>query len=170
MKGVLTMRYYNSPEDQLKDLNSRIESYRAAANLAPVIIKVLKQFDGKIFNCKLDKALREATGNNIGVFKQYGFISIAGHYTTNYHQITLATFKIEDLDNKRIDAEKIINQVITAREELLKKAYSVETYAEQADSIREYVRQSIDKLESICRALPDDIRDIYNIPYTIRTN
>lgn len=164
------MRYYHSTEDQRKDLNNRIQSYRNAANLAPVIIKVLKQFDGKVFNCRLDKALREATNNEIGVYNQYGFISIAGHYTNNYHQITLATFKKEDLKNNRIEAEKIIEQVIAKREELLKKAYNVETYAEQADNIREYVRQSIEKLESICRALPDDIRDIYNIPYFIRTN
>lgn len=164
------MRYYHSTEDQKKDLDSRVESYRRVAGYAPAIIKVLKQFDGKVFNCKLDKAVREATDNEIGVYKRYGFIYISGHYMTNYHEITLAAFKEDELQNKRIDAEKIINQVITAREELLKKAYSVETYAAQADNIREYVRQSIDKLEKMCRAIPDDIRDIYNIPYSIRTN
>lgn len=164
------MKYYHSTEDQKKDLDSRVESYRRVAGYAPAIIKVLKQFDGKVFNCRLDKAVREATNNEIGVYKRYGFIYISGHYMTNYHEITLAAFKEEDLKNKRIDAEKIINQVITAREELLKKAYSVETYAAQADNIREYVRQSIDKLEKMCRAIPDDIRDIYNIPYSIRTN
>jgi len=164
------MKYYHSTEDQKKDLDSRVESYRRVAGYTPAIVKILKQFDGKVFNCRLDKAIREATDNEIGVFKRYGFIYISGHYMTNYHEITLAAFKEEDLKNKRIDAEKIINQVITAREELLKKAYSVETYAAQADNIREYVRQSIDKLEKMCRALPDDIRDIYNIPYYIRTN
>lgn len=164
------MRYYHSTEDQKKDLDSRVESYRRVAGYAPAIIKVLKQFDGKVFNCRLDKAIMEATNNEIRVYKRYDFVEIYGYFTTNYHQITLARFRTEDLVNKRIDAEKIINQVITAREELLKKAYSVETYAAQADNIREYVRQSIDKLEKMCRAIPDDIRDIYNIPYSIRTN
>jgi len=164
------MRYYRSTEEQQKDLNSRIESYRSAAALAPIVIKVLKTFDNKAYNCRLDKAIREATDNKIGVYNQYGFISIYATYTTNYHHINLATFRLEELENKRIDADKLIEQVKTARENLLKKAYQIETTAQQADNIREYIRQSIEKLESMCRDLPDDIREIYNIPYSIRTN
>jgi DNA repair exonuclease SbcCD ATPase subunit len=164
------MRYYRSTEEQQKDLNSRIESYRSAAALAPIVIKVLKTFDNKVYNCRLDKAIREATDNKIGVYNQYGFISIYATYTTNYHHINLATFRLEELENKRIDADKLIEQVKTARENLLKKAYQIETTAQQADNIREYIRQSIEKLESMCRDLPDDIREIYNIPYSIRTN
>lgn len=164
------MRYYRSTEEQQKDLENRIESYRAAAAMVPTVIKVLRTFDNKVYNCRLDKALREATENKIGVYNQYGFISIYATYTTNYHHINLATFRIEDLKNKRIDAEKLIEQAKTAREQLLKKAYEIETVSGQADNIREYIKQSIDKLESICRSLPDDIREIYNIPYAIRTN
>lgn len=164
------MRYYRSTEEQQKDLENRIESYRAAAAMVPAVIKVLKTFDNKVYNCRLDKAIREATDNKIGVYNQYGFISIYATYTTSYHHINLATFRLEDLKNKRIDAEKLIEQAKTAREQLLKKAYEIETLSGQADNIREYIKQSIDKLESICRGLPDDIREIYNIPYTIRTN
>ena len=164
------MIYYRSTEERQKDLNNRIESYRQAAAQVPQIIKTLKQFDGKVYNCRLDKALREATNGKVGVYNQYGFISIYACYTTNYHHINFATFRLEDLENKRINAEKLIEQVKAARENLLDKAYKVETYSEQADNIREYVKQSIEKLESICKSLPDDIREVYNIPYTIRTN
>lgn len=164
------MIYYRSTEERQKDLNNRIESYRQAAAHVPQIIKTLKQFDGKVYNCRLDKALREATNGKVGVYNQYGFISIYACYTTNYHHINFATFRLEDLENKRINAEKLIEQVKAARENLLDKAYKVETYSEQADNIREYVKQSIEKLESICKSLPDDIREVYNIPYTIRTN
>lgn len=164
------MIYYRSTEERQKDLNNRIESYRQAAAHVPQIIKTLKQFDGKVYNCRLDKALREVTNGKVGVYNQYGFISIYACYTTNYHHINFATFRLEDLENKRINAEKLIEQVKAARESLLDKAYKVETYSEQADNIREYVKQSIEKLESICKSLPDDIREIYNIPYTIRTN
>ena len=164
------MIYYRSTEERQKDLNNRIESYRQAAAHVPQIIKTLKQFDGKVYNCRLDKALRKATNGKVGVYNQYGFISIYACYTTNYHHINFATFRLEDLENKRINAEKLIEQVKAARENLLDKAYKVETYSEQADNIREYVKQSIEKLESICKSLPDDIREVYNIPYTIRTN
>jgi hypothetical protein len=164
------MIYYRSTEERQKDLNNRIESYRQAAAHVPQIVKTLKQFDGKVYNCRLDKALREATNGKVGVYNQYGFISIYACYTTNYHHINFATFRLEDLENKRINAEKLIEQVKAARENLLDKAYKIETYSEQADNIREYVKQSIEKLESICKSLPDDIREIYNIPYTIRTN
>ena len=164
------MIYYRSTEERQKDLNNRIESYRQAAAQAPAIIKIIRQFDGKVYNCRLDKALKEATNGKVGVYNQYGFISIYACYTTNYHHINFATFRLEDLENKRINAEKLIEQVKAARENLLDKAYKIETYSEQADNIREYVKQSIEKLESICKSLPDDIREIYNIPYTIRTN
>lgn len=164
------MIYYRSTEERQKDLNNRIESYRQAAAHVPQIIKTLKQFDGKVYNCRLDKALREATNGKVGVYNQYGFISIYACYTTNYHHINFATFRLEDLENKRINAEKLIEQVKASRESLLDKAYKIETYSEQADNIREYVKQSIEKLESICKSLPDDIREVYNIPYTIRTN
>ena len=164
------MIYYRSTEERQKDLNNRIESYRQAAAQAPAIIKIIRQFDGKVYNCRLDKALKEATNGKVGVYNQYGFISIYACYTTNYHHINFATFRLEDLENKRINAEKLIEQVKAARENLLDKAYKVETYSEQADNIREYVKQSIEKLESICKSLPDDIREVYNIPYTIRTN
>ena len=163
-------RHYQTEEDRKKDLDSRIESYRQAAAMVPTVIKVLRTFDNKVYNCRLDKALREATNNKIGVYNQYGFISIYATYTTNYHHINLATFRLEELENKRIDADKSIEQVKTARENLLKKAYQIETTAQQADNIREYIRQSIEKLESLCRDLPDDIREIYNIPYSIRTS
>lgn len=164
------MIYYRSTEERQKDLNNRIKSYRQAAAHVPQIIKTLKQFDGKVYNCRLDKALREATNGKVGVYNQYGFISIYACYTTNYHHINFATFRLEDLENKRINAEKLIEQVKASRESLLDKAYKIETYSEQADNIREYVKQSIEKLESICKSLPDDIREVYNIPYTIRTN
>ena len=163
-------RHYQTEEDRKKDLDSRIESYRQAAAMVPTVIKVLRTFDNKVYNCRLDKALREATDNKIGVYNQYGFISIYATYTTNYHHINLATFRLEDLKNKRIDSDKLIEQAKAAREQLLKKAYEVETTAQQADNIREYIKQSIEKLESICQSLPDDIRDIYNIPYCIRTS
>ena len=163
-------RHYQTEEDRKKDLDSRIESYRQAAAMVPTVIKVLRAFDKKVYNCRLDKALREATDNKIGVYNQYGFISIYATYTTNYNHINLATFRLEDLINKRIDAEKLIEQVKAARESLLNKAYTIETTAQQADNIREYIKQSIEKLESICKGLPDDIREIYNIPYCIRTS
>lgn len=164
------MRNYRSTEEQQKDIQSRIESYRAAAAQAPAIIKVLRQFDGKVYNCRLDKALAEATENKIRVYERYGYVEIYATFTTNYNHITLARFDKAKLENKRLDAGKLIEQVTHSREELLKKAYSIETYAPQADNIREYIRQTIDKLESISHKLPDDIRDIFNIPYSIRTN
>lgn len=164
------MRFYGSRDEQKAEITRRIDSYRATAALTPTVIEILRKFDGKVFNCRLDKALREATNNDITVHQQYGFISISGHYLHSYNSINLATFRLEDLKNKRIDAEKLIEQVKASREELLKKAYTIETTAPDADQIREYIKQTIDKLETYCRTFPDDIREIYNIPYCIRTN
>lgn len=160
---------FSTYEEKNKEALKRIESYRNAAALTPAIIKIIRQFDGKVFNCKLDKALREATGNKAGVYKRDQYVEIYTYYTTNYYHIVYARFKV-DQDNKRIDAESLIEQIKKAREDNLKKAYDLENTYNQATNIEAYIRSSIEKIESYCRSLPDDLRDIYNIPTYIRTN
>ena len=67
------MNLYNR---ELQDgyILSRIKLYREAATYAPALIKVFNSFDGKVFNCKLEKALQEAIPNKyIHVRKEYTF-------------------------------------------------------------------------------------------------
>jgi hypothetical protein len=161
--------FYGDLETKNKETLKRIENYRAAAALTPIIIKIVNQFDGKVFNCKLDKAIREATGNKAGVYKRDNHVEIYTYYSTSYYHITYATFRV-DQDNKRIDAAALVEQIRKAREDNLKKAYDLETTYTQAESIHAYIRSAIDKLESYCKSLPDDLRDIYNIPTYIRTS
>ena len=160
------MGFYGDYEKAHQEAQKRIEAYRQAAALAPAVMKVIKSFDGKVYNCRLDKALREATNNGIMAYKQYQYVEIYGYFNNGH--IILARFKPEDLKNKRINADDLIKQVRENRERILKEAYELEIYSPQAEQIRDYIRATIDRLETYCRSLPDDIRHIYGIPYCIR--
>ena len=156
-------------ENKAGALKARIRSYREAAAQAPTVIKVLKQFDKKVYNVKLDRAMMEATENKIRVFEHYGYVEIYALYSDSYCHITLARFDKSKLENRRLDAETLITQVREHRERLLKDAYELETYIDQAEQIKAYINSTVEKINSYCQSLPSDIRDIYKIPYCVRT-
>lgn len=164
------MRFYGDIEAANKEAHERAESYRTAAGYILAITKVLKDFDGKVYNCRLDKALQAATDNRVYVDKTQYYFQIYTWNRHNYsHHITLASIKPEDLtEGKRIPADKLIESLKEHRESLLKKAYAIETNIDQMPQIKEYIRQTKEKLESYCRSFPDDLRDIYGLPYCVR--
>ena len=164
------MRFYGNIEDANKEAHERAESYRTAAGYILAISKVLKDFDGKVYNCRLDKALEAATNNKVHVDKTQYYFQIYTWNRRNYsHHITLASIKPEDLkEGKRIPANKLIESLKEHRETLLKKAYDIESNIDQMAQVKEYIRQTKEKLESYCRSFPDDLRDIYGLPYCVR--
>ena len=134
------MKFYGDKDAQQKELTNRIQSYREVAAQAPTVIKVLKQFDGKVYNVKLDRAMMEATENKIRVYEQYGYVEIYGTYSTNYYHLPLARFSKEKLVNRRINAEDLIEQVKQHREDYLSKAYNLESMNDQGEQIKQYIR------------------------------
>ena len=53
------MRYYNSIEEAHKAARNRAKYYRTATDLIPTVNQILKDFDNKVYNCRLEKALKE---------------------------------------------------------------------------------------------------------------
>lgn len=154
-----------------KKAQQRIDNLRSAADMATKITKVIEQFDGKVYNCRFDKALKEAVGNRIRTEKRYTLLAIYTWPDTSYDSITIATLDISDMqDGKRINAEKLIESTRKYREDLLRKAYEIETGMTFAPQIQDYIRQSIDKLNKYLDTIPSDIRDIYGLPWSVRTN
>lgn len=52
------MRFYNY-EDAEKQIQKDMEAYNEVNATLPAVRKVIRSFDGKIFNVKLEKALQE---------------------------------------------------------------------------------------------------------------
>lgn len=58
-----------------------IEKLRQAARLCDDVIEIVKRFDGKVLNVKLEKTLEKETGEHISV----GYNGIMAHYYRDFH-------------------------------------------------------------------------------------
>ena len=164
------MRFYGSIEEANKEARNRANDYRTAAGYIPEITKIIKDFDGKVYNCRLDKALQAATNNRVFVSKtEYNF-SIYTYPRNHYSfHITLACIPADALtDGKRIPADKIIESFKEHRETVLKNAFEIESNIDQMEQVRAYISQTKEKLEAYCRSFNNDLRDIYGLPYCVR--
>jgi hypothetical protein len=166
------MRFYGNIEEANKEAQQRAAAYRTATNLIPTITKVVKDFDGKVYNCRLEKALKEATNNEVFCSKNDYCLEIYTYQRQGYsRRINLAYIKAEDLkDGKRIPAAKIIESFQSHRETLLKNAFEIESDMENMQYVKAYIKETIEKLEKYCRSFNTDLRDIYGLPYCVRVD
>lgn len=149
-------------EEQKKAIKARAELLRTVAGYYCDVVKVYKQFDGKVYNCKLEKALREATDNNVIVNNRANSIEVY-HYERG--EIFYVTWiKKEDLkDGKRIDAEFWIKSARERREQNLSEAYELEKAADDLDNIISQLKQIKSTYNAIADSLPYYVRSACNI-------
>ena len=107
------MRFYGSIEDANKAAQTRANAYRNAAGYINTVAQIIRQFDGKVYNCRLDKALKEATEGRVFCNRNQYLFEIYTYPESHYSfHIGLANIKAEDLtEGKRIPADKIIKTV-----------------------------------------------------------
>ena len=160
---------YGSMEDANKQARQRVNDYKRAAELIPVIIPVIKGFDGKVYNCRFDKALKAATDNAVYVDKTDYIFTIYTYPAHNYSfHITTACIKTTALtDGKRIPAELLISSAQECRKDILQKAENIERMINKMPLVKEKISHSIDNLNAYLESLPADIQIIYGIPYRI---
>lgn len=156
-------------EEKAAAVTARIKEYNKAASILPELVKVLKAFDGKVYNCRLEKALQEALKIRVYVKKTDYNIDI--HYYGEDNQwITLACAKLADAlkDGKRINSAAFIEDAEKRRNEFLKRACRIEVQAPQVEEIKKRVKQLEKILDALTGSLDYDLRDIYGIHYQIR--
>ena len=84
--------------------------------------------------------------------------------------MTLADMRLEDMpDGKRIVADKFKETSNRYREELLRKAYEIETATETMAQSVAYFEESVNKINKFLQGFPSEFRDIYGLPYCVRT-
>ena len=132
---------------------------------------MIEGFDNKVFNCRLEKAIQEQVHERIFVHKsRWGeHIEINVYPTTGNDSETVLYFSMDKLkDGKRIVANDINKQLRNKRDELLREAYELETMIETLPQIKQYIQESVDKLDKYLQAIPHSVRTIYNLPYSCR--
>ena len=156
------MRYF-SREDQDKAAETLIREYREIASLFPAVRKVFDQFDGKCFNCRVAKALSEASGKRICTERRGDFLDFY-HYASGGRCYCIARINSKDMpDGKRLDAKKLIESASEHRSNLLKQAADLERVSEQVDSIKDQLKQLEKTVDSIVNSIPWEAREIWNL-------
>ncbi len=165
------MYYGYTREERNKAIENKAASYREAANLFPIIRKVINQFDGKCFNCRFEKALQEASGKRIYVKKEYDrFLCIYTYSKNSYNQITLANINLADMpDGKRIPGDLLIESAKDRYSRLLSNAAELESMIEKVDLIETQLKYFKSQIERIVSTIPYEARDIYNLNYHVQT-
>lgn len=156
------MNYYTK-EEQDNAARAYIKTYRDAAALYPDLKKIIRGFDKKVFNKRLQDALQAGTGARVYVDNKPRYIDVHV-YGPHSEYITLAMLQKEDMpDGKRIDAEKLIQSLTDRRNNLLQTAARYEQQMEQIDVIKDQLAQIRRQLENVLAPYDYTMRDIYGI-------
>lgn len=155
--------YFSDRESQLKACETYSQRRRQAAALYPIVSKVLRDFDGKIYNVRLERALQEAAQpEHIYCQKRYKFIEIYAYIGTD--TFTLCQINQDDLtDGKRIPAEKMIESAQNKRESLLKEAANMDYFAANIDGIKKQLDDLKKAYNAILENIPYTAQDILNV-------
>lgn len=148
---------------------SLISNYREAAKLARAIIPIIKKFDNKVYNKRLQTALQDATKKRIYCEKNNYYFRIY-IYDDTYTQITLAHLNTKEAltDEKRIRAEKITEKLNAAYSDLLTQAYDLYNILPQVDLYKTQLEFYKTKIEQIVNSLPYEIKDNFDLNYRVR--
>lgn len=163
----MKMYGYYDEESRRNGCKKTAAAHRSAADLFPVIRKVFEQFDGKVYNCRFEKALQEAAPDNrVYVHKREYAIEVYT-YQNDYRGDSiymLAYVSTKDLkDGKRIPADKLIESARECRESHLKDAAVLDSAPETAPEMVKQINYFLNQANKIIESLPYDIQEMYHI-------
>ena len=163
-------RYYTD-EDKEKAAKRLAEDHREAAQLFTVIRPVITEFDGKVYNCRFEKALQDKTGRRIYCRKECGgkWLTIY-YYSKNFNQqMTIAGIKIEDMmDGKRINAARFLESGRERYTEHLQQAAKLEEAIEKAPEIERQILELAKMINVLSSQIDSyEAREIFDLNYRI---
>lgn len=155
-------------KDGYKKTETIINEYREAAALTRQIIPVIKQFDNKCFNKRLQNAIQEKTKSRVYCGKRYTIFEIY-IYNSSYNQITICNIKQADAftDGKRINAAAIIEGLNEKYQDLLKRAYDLENELQQVELYAAALESLKNQIEKITSNISYQIRDNFDLNYRV---
>ena len=163
---------YNTYEDKETAAKRLAEDHREAARLFTEIRPVIESFDGKMFNCRFEKALQDHTGRRVYCKKENEKWIIIYYYSKNFNQyMTLAGLKTEDLiEGKRINAARFLESGRERYTEHLQKAASLKEAIEKAPEIERQILELAKMIKVLSSQIDSyEARDIFDLNYRITT-
>lgn len=172
--------FIGSMEQKKENIKKQIEAFRTASKQIGKIKKVVQEFDGKIYNCRFDKAISELSDKEAGLrfYTQDYYTTFAIQCSTSqfYSPVALletyrpvkgqAKDKCICFDeNKRIKADKMIELLNNRYAEILKKAQELENALSNIDATLNQLEQIKHTYKLVADGLPYQIRDTFGIKY-----
>ena len=148
-------------------LLAAVNKHRTAAALFQPFKRVTEEFDGKVLNCRYEKALKEAAGRGVFVKKYYKYLHIG--IWEQGQEFIIASVELEKMpDGKRIPAALLIDSAREQRADFLKRAAELEAAPEKAKAIKEQFTQISKVVDALRDSLPYEAREIYGLNYALR--
>ena len=172
------MSFYTE-EDAIKATEADIRAYEEANEILPAVRKLIREFDGKMFNCKLDKALN-ALDPRLGVSTHYE-TTIEVYYRPSCgsnHWISIFSgskpsckyYKEENsflTPDKRINADKALEIIEERRAERLKKIYEYRNFLDNYQETKKQLETLCKQINTITDQIPYTMRDYFRMNYHI---
>lgn len=174
-----------------------VANKKYALTLYDRIIEVVRKFNGKLLNKRLETALK-AIDNNLSIDTRYGdsiYITLycknqmirandGCHYikhreitmssyattyiTTNYKDEQYCVVTLDEKWNKRLDAEAFIDKLMQQRKNIENEIAAIE---EKHSKVEEYERtlEALKKqIDDTCKEIPYMLQEYYNLRYTVK--
>lgn len=149
------------------EVMTRVAAYREAASLYPIISKIVWQFDGKCFNCKLQNAI-QAAGPRVYIEKRYRWLEFTLYLRNVSGGFVIAQIPLELMpDGKRIPAALILESMREHRQSFLKQAADLEESMDQVEFLEMQLEHFKDQIQKIRDSIPSEIRSIYRLNYNV---
>ena len=163
--------FYGSNEDKKNHIRKEAQALRLAASKIYLVKEVIRQFDGKVYSCRLDNAISDLSIDGFRFWchkDSYGRFEIS--CTGNSRYITIFSCRIETgkeneymTEKKRLKADNIIFALNTEYGNLMKKATELEAGADSIDMILEQVSKLKSMLNSVIGSVPYEVSDAYGL-------
>ena len=169
-------------ENQYKEIRDKITALREAAKRIKELKPIIRKFDGKMYNKNFDEAIRELTDENgyFSAYNQYKWyyiyysgrkgynrnVNILCGYSCKGSEIMEEQYRKEEneiFDGKRINADKMIENLDRHYTELLTEAFELETTLENLPAIKEQIEQVKRLYNAIIAGIPSTIKDVCGI-------
>lgn len=156
-----------------KELQERIEFYKACKNDIPGIIQTCQEFNGKVVNKKISTKIQDVTKNytilklkdrcdedcieicSYGKGNKYYIFVYLSQYDKDYNSVFTET----DTGKRRLNAANLI-KIINKHNDILDN--NIKSISDSIPKIREYVNtynKMIDNTEKFVKSLPFDVCD-----------
>lgn len=171
---------YGNIEDQKKAITAQAGRLRRATGVIRRLKPVILSYDGKIYNKRFDESIRNLSDDagHLSCYNRYGwfYIDFMEHRRYNNHITILSCYgctadQIEHktnqdrivFDGKRIKADRMVSLLDLSYCELLKKAYELETAAQELENTLKQIKDTHALLNHLVDSVPDYVRDVCGI-------